>query len=93
MFRGWSDLVWQAANLRRAAWRLNSRNERLWNIRFQRILLKRPIWHANEASQQDSSCDLYLAFTAFLMAGLDGINRIEPGKPIDKNLYDLPRRR
>ena len=32
-----------------------------------------------------------LAFTAMLMAGLDGIqNRIDPGKPIDKNLYDLP---
>jgi glutamine synthetase len=32
-----------------------------------------------------------LAFAAMLMAGLDGIdNRIDPGRPIDKNLYDLP---
>jgi glutamine synthetase len=39
----------------------------------------------------DPSCNGYLAFAAMLMAGLDGIqNRIEPGQPIDKNLYDLP---
>jgi glutamine synthetase len=39
----------------------------------------------------DGSCNPYLAFAACLMAGLDGIeNRIEPGDPIDKNLYDLP---
>ncbi|HZW50517.1 MAG TPA: glutamine synthetase, partial [Rudaea sp.] len=33
----------------------------------------------------------YLAFTALMMAGLDGIlNKIDPGAPADKDLYDLP---
>ena len=39
----------------------------------------------------DPSCNPYLAFSAMLMAGLDGIqNRIEPPDPMDKDLYDLP---
>jgi len=39
----------------------------------------------------DPSCNPYLAFSAMLMAGLDGIqNRIEPPDPVDKDLYDLP---
>jgi glutamine synthetase len=39
----------------------------------------------------DPSCTPYLTFAALLMAGLDGIqNKIDPGEPIDKNLYDLP---
>jgi glutamine synthetase len=38
----------------------------------------------------DPSCNGYLAFTALLMAGLDGIqNKIVPPDPIDKDLYDL----
>ncbi|MFI5054598.1 MAG: type I glutamate--ammonia ligase, partial [Acidimicrobiia bacterium] len=39
----------------------------------------------------DPSCNPYLAFSALLMAGLDGIqNRIEPPAPLDRDLYDLP---
>jgi glutamine synthetase len=39
----------------------------------------------------DPSCNPYLAFSAIMMAGLDGIqNRIHPGEPLDKNIYDLP---
>ena len=39
----------------------------------------------------DPSCNPYLSFSAMLMAGLDGIlNKIDPGEPLDKNIYDLP---
>ncbi len=38
----------------------------------------------------DPSCNPYLAFSAMLLAGLDGIqNRLDPGEPLDKDIYDL----
>ncbi len=39
----------------------------------------------------DPSCNGYLAFSAMLMAVIDGIeNKVDPGDPLDKNIYDLP---
>ena len=39
----------------------------------------------------DASSNPYLAFSAMMMAGLDGVlNKIEPPDPVDKDLYDLP---
>jgi glutamine synthetase len=39
----------------------------------------------------DPAANPYLAFAAMLMAGLDGVqNKIDPGEPLDKNIYELP---
>lgn len=39
----------------------------------------------------DPSANPYLCYTAILMAGLDGVlNKVDPGEPMDKNLYELP---
>jgi glutamine synthetase len=38
----------------------------------------------------DPTCNPYIGFAALLMAGLDGIiNKIDPGKPLDKDIYDM----
>ena len=44
-----------------------------------------------EARFPDPIANPYLAFAALMMAGLDGVqNKLHPGDPADKNLYDLP---
>ena len=56
------------------------------------------IGQPNEASDKrvefrppDPTANCYLAFSAMLMAGLDGIqNQIDPGDPLDRNIYELP---
>lgn len=55
-----------------------------------------PVYSASPKSKRiefrcpDPSCNPYLAFSAMLMAGLDGImNKIHPGDPLDKDIYEL----
>jgi len=55
-----------------------------------------PVYTENPKSKRvefrppDASCNGYLAFSAMLMAGLDGIqNKIEPGDPLEKDIFDL----
>jgi glutamine synthetase len=56
-----------------------------------------PVYSKSEKAKRvefrapDPSCNPYLCFAALLMAGLDGVqNQIDPGEPMDKDLYDLP---
>ena len=38
----------------------------------------------------DAACNPYLAFSAMMLAGIDGImNKMDPGQPLDKDIYDL----
>src|SRR4249919_1571684 len=55
------------------------------------VFSKTPASKRLEFRTPDPTCNPYLAFSAMLMAGLDGIkNKIEPPEPMDKDLYDLP---
>jgi glutamine synthetase len=55
------------------------------------IYSKSPKAKRIEFRAPDPSCNPYLCFAALLMAGLDGIqNRIDPGEPMEKDLYSLP---
>ncbi len=71
------NLVYSARN-RSAAARIPVLNE---NPKAKRIEFRPP----------DPMCNPYLAFSAMLMAGLDGIEKkMDPGPPLEKNTYELP---
>ena len=54
------------------------------------VYTKEPAAKRIEFRSPDPSCNPYLAFAAMLMAGLDGIiNKLDPGDPLDVDLYDL----
>jgi len=68
-----------------------------YSQRNRSACIRIPMYSASPAAKRlefrtpDPSCNPYLTFAALLMAGLDGIeNRIDPGEPMDKDLYDLP---
>jgi len=67
-----------------------------YSARNRSASIRIPFVHSDKARRievrfPDPTCNPYLGFTAMMMAGLDGIqNKIHPGEPADKNLYDLP---
>jgi glutamine synthetase len=68
----------------------------VYSARNRSACVRIPMYSTSEKAKRlefrtpDPSCNPYLAFPAMLMAGLDGIrNKIEPPKPIDKDLYEL----
>jgi glutamine synthetase len=69
----------------------------LYSQRNRSAAVRVPVYHQSKKSKRvefrcpDPSCNPYLAFPAMLMAALDGIqNKINPGSPLDKDIYDLP---
>jgi len=67
-----------------------------YSSRNRSAAIRIPVYSASPKSKRlefrppDPSCNPYLAFSAMLMAGLDGIkNKIDPGKPLDKDIFDL----
>jgi glutamine synthetase len=69
----------------------------VYSQRNRSACIRIPITGANPKAKRiefrcpDPSANPYLAFSAMLLAGIDGIrNKIEPATPIDKDLYELP---
>src|SRR5712675_1919367 len=67
-----------------------------YSARNRSAAIRIPMFHTNpklkrlEFRPPDPSCNPYLAFSAMLLAGIDGIqNRIDPGDPLEKDIYDL----
>jgi glutamine synthetase len=68
-----------------------------YSARNRSASIRIPTYSANPKAKRveyrtpDPAATPYLCFSALLLAGLDGIqNRIDPGDPLDKNLYELP---
>ncbi|MSQ06832.1 MAG: type I glutamate--ammonia ligase [Dehalococcoidia bacterium] len=68
----------------------------VYSTRNRSACIRIPEYFKSPASRRleyripDPSCNPYLAFSAMLMAGLDGIiNEVEPPEPVDVNLYEL----
>ena len=68
-----------------------------WSLRNRSAAVRIPMYSDSLKAKRcefrcpDPSANPYLAFAAMLMAGIDGIkNKIDPGDPVDKNIYDLP---
>jgi glutamine synthetase len=68
----------------------------VYSARNRSAAVRVPVYTSNPQTKRleyrppDGSCNPYLAFSAMLMAGLDGIeNEIDPGPPLDKNTYEL----
>ncbi|MDF2969050.1 MAG: glnA [Nocardioidaceae bacterium] len=69
----------------------------VYSQRNRSACVRIPITGANPKAKRiefrcpDPSANPYLAFSALLLAGIDGIkNKIEPPTPIDKDIYELP---
>jgi len=68
----------------------------VYSARNRSAAVRIPMYSNNPKSKRfefrcpDPTCNGYLTFTAILMAALDGIeNKINPGKPLDENIYEL----
>lgn len=69
----------------------------VYSQRNRSAAVRIPMYSSNPKAKRiefrppDPSCNPYLAFAALLLAGLDGIkNKIYPGEPLDKDIFDLP---
>jgi len=69
----------------------------VYSSRNRSAAIRIPLYSASPKAKRiefrtpDPTCNSYLAFSALLMAGLDGVeNMLDPGEPLDKNIYGLP---
>jgi glutamine synthetase len=72
----------------------------VYSQRNRSAAVRIPVYSASPKAKRiefrppDPSANPYLAFSAMLMAGLDGIqNRMDPGRPVDEDVFELPEER